>query len=93
MTNRRHGLARRPPIVGLLLGVAAAAWAATCISVVAVLFQQVLHHPFLTPSPAILAERARCDALAERVAREQCLRAVLQRVLAPDRGDGRFAQR
>ena len=67
----------------------AAACAAVVVHVAVIsTFHVASSDPWLRPTPQVLQAQARCDALADRATRGQCMRQLLARV----RSDQRTAQ-
>jgi hypothetical protein len=93
MSKPNSGLVPRTAFTRLLCGAAAGVCAVGSLAGLLMLFQHASDDPWLQPSPALLAARARCDTLPQRPAREQCAHQVIEQALAADRGAGQVAQR
>jgi hypothetical protein len=92
MSNLNTGLAPRRVSARLLCGAAASVCAIGGLAALLMLFHQASVDPWLQPSPALLADRARCDTLPDRPERERCARAVIEQALLRERGGGQFAR-
>ena len=75
------------------VGLSAAAFATSATLLLAVLaaFYTVSSDPVLADSPEAQSAVAGCDALRERVARQQCVRRLVARARAQDAGASQIA--